>query len=232
MKPVQRWFSRAAAVALVFACSIPAADAAAPASPAPDFAGTVSMTGAVVEGTVTQVRYTYNEKTGPRTLVTLSDVRAHVGKAPPVVVLNIFGGPLPDGRIRYIAGDPQLLPGKRYVAFLGNRPWRFSPLARGLAYRIETVAGKRVLVSDDGHPAVAVERQGITFGQTPLFAAVNAAVPEAPARLSTTSASSVAGVASVEDFVSSLRKSFPELSDSGRAPIQLEPLPMDTFARR
>jgi len=198
-----------------------------------DFSGTLRMTGAIVEGTVTQIRYTYSKADGPRTHVTLSDVRAHVGQAPGTVVLNVFGGPNPDGTESAIADEPRMIQGKRYLAFLTNRPWRFSPLARGLAFRIEPVAGKSVLIADDGRPALSVGRNGIQLGKTALFERVDApsADGKGPARLASATAESAAGIPTTTELVAQLQRSFPELSGP-RAAVQLEPLPMDFFSRR
>jgi hypothetical protein len=229
--------SRAAAgrcaVAVVLAgAGVPASFAADPA-PSLSFEGTVDMTGAVVEGTVTGIAHFYSESAGPRTHITLSSVKAHAGQAPGTVVLDVYGGPLPDGTFAAVADEPHFIMGKKYVVFLSNRPWRVSPVVRRMAFRVEGVGGKEVLVSNDGRPAREVTRKGIAMGRTALFKAVGPLDTQAPTQApappraqgtvpAPAAAPDVTDVPSVREFVAGLRRSFPELDRADRPAIRLK----------
>jgi hypothetical protein len=117
-----------------------------------------------VEGLVTDIQYEYSEEDGPWTRVTLSDVYAHLGSAPPVVDLRHFGGPLPNGRILVAAELPVFVLGKQYVVFLRNTAWNVSPVVGDLALRVETIDGEEVLVNSDGQPVTEVGAQGLELG--------------------------------------------------------------------
>lgn len=217
--------ARRLAVALVFVGPCASALVAADSAPSLDFAGSVSMTGAVIEGAVTAIGHSFSESNGPRTQITLSDVRARVGRAPRRIVLDVYGGPRPDGTFEAVADEPQFIVGKRYLVFLTNRQWRISPVVRRLAFRIEDVDGKEVLVDNDGRPARTVGRSGIVFGRSALFDPVGPFDKVAPVRVAAASAAvaRVAEIPSVNEFVAGLRSSFPDVDRADRKSIRLTP---------
>jgi hypothetical protein len=139
--------------------------------PVKDLQSAVDQTAAVVEGSVTDIQYDYSEEEGPWTRVTLSDVQAHFGTAPPVMEIRHFGGPLPDGRMMVAAELPVFVKGKRYVVFLRNTAWNVSPVVGDLALRVETVDGSEVLVNSDGQAVTEVGPAGVEMGPT-LFGSI------------------------------------------------------------
>ncbi len=69
---------------------------------------------------------------GPRTKVTLSNVVVHIGKADVdprgELVLDFFGGPLPDGTFLFLAGAPRLEHWGRGMFFLAPGRWFDRPV--------------------------------------------------------------------------------------------------------
>lgn len=124
-----------------------------PAYPLSSLSATLDQTAAVVEGTATSIAYSYDETNGPRTNVTLSNLHTHLGSVPGTpssIVLRSYGGPVPDGTSYQASELARFALSGRYLVFLANHDWRWSPVLGGLAFRIETVRGKEILVDTDG----------------------------------------------------------------------------------
>ncbi|NOK17046.1 hypothetical protein [Corallococcus carmarthensis] len=108
------------------------------------------QTASVVEGDVVDVRSEFSPRTGPWTVVTLGNVRAHLGAAPRELRLKQAGGLLPDGRQLVVSHVPRFVRGARYVVFLRNTGWSLSPVLDEHAFRVESVGGREVLVGAEG----------------------------------------------------------------------------------
>ena len=119
----------------------------------------VDQTAAVLEGTVTTLAESYDDHEGPRTLVTLSQLRVWWGDfRPPDVTLRLFGGAVPGRRGRVDEVHiPTFVQGRRYLVFLSNRDWRLSPITARQAYLIERVHNTDVLVTTDGHATSGID---------------------------------------------------------------------------
>ncbi|RKH14752.1 hypothetical protein D7X74_19575 [Corallococcus sp. CA047B] len=154
----------------------------------------LDQTAAVVEGDVTDLRSEYSPRTGPWTVVTLGDVRTHLGEAPGELRLKQVGGLLPDGRQLVVSHVPRFVRGARYVVFLRNTGWSLSPVLDEQAFRVESVGGREVLVGAEGglvsglgsagvrQTAPVFETVDLTGARPALRAGVEAAVPEALGR--------------------------------------------------
>ncbi|NPD23304.1 hypothetical protein [Corallococcus exiguus] len=130
------------------------------------------QTASVVEGEVTDVRSEYSPRTGPWTVVTLGNVRAHLGAAPRELRLKQAGGVLPDGRQLVVSHVPRFVRGARYVVFLRNTGWSLSPVLDEHAFRVESVAGREVLVGAEGGLVAGMGSAGVR--QTaPVFETVD-----------------------------------------------------------
>lgn len=118
----------------------------------------VDQTSALVQGIVTDVKETYDERQGPRTLVTLSRLSVLWGEfRSPNVTLRLFGGSLPRrGRVDEVH-IPKFVRGKRYFVFLSNREWRLSPVTAHQAFIIERVRNKDILVTTDGYAVYGID---------------------------------------------------------------------------
>jgi hypothetical protein len=123
------------------------------------YAAVIDQTAAIVAGIVTSVEETYNEREGPRTLVTLSSIAVLWGNFDaPAVTLRPFGGTVPGRRGRVDETHiPTFVQGSRYVVFLSNRDWRLSPVTARQAYLVERVHDKDLVVTLDGHAVFGID---------------------------------------------------------------------------
>jgi hypothetical protein len=146
-------FLAAGAMALAFAASGPPAEAAPHYPWHSSYRAVIDQTAAVVQGTVVRVAETYNEEEGPRTLVTLSPVKALWGDFRGTsVTLKLFGGPVPGRRGRVDEVHvPTFVQGKTYLVFLSNRDWRLSPVTARQSYLVERIHDRDVVVTTDGY---------------------------------------------------------------------------------
>lgn len=123
---------------------------------------TLKQTSAVVRGQVTGISYSYDDCLGPRTVVSLSRVETLTGTSVgDHISLITFGGKLPNGKFVAASELPRYVEGASYVIFLFNRDWRFSPVIGDLAFREETIGGRKVLVDSDGFGVSGIGKLGI-----------------------------------------------------------------------
>jgi hypothetical protein len=120
----------------------------------------------VIEGDVSDISFDDRDCEGPRTIIHLTRVSALLGSPPAgsTLDLRVFGGPRANGGWISISEAPRYILGAHYVLFLRNTDWRFSPVIGGYAFRLETLAGKPVLVDSDGHIITGLTDEGIQLG--------------------------------------------------------------------
>ncbi len=124
---------------------------------------------AIVEADVTAINTTYDAKFGPRTAVTFENAIAHAGAIPQTFQLAQLGGPIGDAGYVAVSDLPQFAVGSRYIVFLSNVPWKYTPVWARLAFSIQNVGGKGVIVGPDGYAVTHFGTDGVTFGATPLL---------------------------------------------------------------
>src|SRR5215211_2171860 len=123
----------------------------------------------IIEGTVGDIRFDHEDCEGPRTVIYLREVNTLLGgRHEDSFELRTFGGPLPNGNYVSASELPRYVLGGRYVLFLRNTDWRFSPVIGNLAFRHEVIAGKYVLVNSDGVAVSGVSERGIEINTPPL----------------------------------------------------------------
>jgi hypothetical protein len=131
-----------------------------------DFYATSSIlarSAALVEGVVKKVEETYDERSGPRTIVTFEVSAVHAGQlAERQIQLRLFGGMTPSGKRFWTSISVDFALNARYVLFLRNDGWFYSPLATE-ALEITQIGGREVLVSR-GYPLVGLRPEGLGFG--------------------------------------------------------------------
>lgn len=136
----------------------------------------------VVEGTVENIRFDMDDCWGPRTVLTLANVRTVVGGAhSPGIELYTFGGLLPGGSYVEVSELPLYVLGGRYLLFLRNTDWRYSPVIGDYAYRFERIAGKETLISSSGRGVTGFTDEGIETNTGALTGPVGYHVKGLPA---------------------------------------------------
>ncbi len=127
-----------------------------------DLSSVVSQLNAIVEGEVGDIVSSYRDCEGPRSHVRLRNVRTLLGEPHlDTLTLLTFGGQLPNGRMTSVSELPRFVPGGRYVIFLRNTDWRYSPVITNHAYRVERIAGREVLITTDGVGVTGVSARGV-----------------------------------------------------------------------
>lgn len=114
-----------------------------------------AQTAIVFSGVLKEVRFTYDPCAGPRTHYIFEEATTLIGT--PIrgeLTLKSFGGPTPNGRWMAWSEGQGLALHSRYIVFLRNTDWTYSPILGDLAYRIERVAGREVLVNSTGRAVV------------------------------------------------------------------------------
>jgi hypothetical protein len=143
--------------------AVPAATAPRRRPPHP-LAGVAS----IIEADVIAARYTFDDSLGPRTEVTLDNIVVHAGNAPAEKVFSQLGGPLPNGHYMGISELPVLHPGSRYILFLAATPWFYTPIWTGLAFRVEPIGDRKIVLGLHGRPVLSFDSTGVRFGSTQM----------------------------------------------------------------
>jgi hypothetical protein len=165
-------------------------------------------TAAVVEGTVKGFSYTFDEKAGPRTVATLADVRTDFGSyRDSVLDIATLGGPINEKQGLFIPELPRLTEETRYLVFLNNIDWFFSPVVDSYLFRIETSPrGTEVLIAPSGHAVTGITADGIEYTEDPVVDThLDFAAPNARLRLLDNAADLLAGAMSKDDFLTAVR---------------------------
>jgi hypothetical protein len=128
----------------------------------------LARTAAVVHGVVQEIRYTYDDVQGPRTLTRLEGLEVPLGVLEPAVrgelTIDSFGGYKPNGRFVSEVHTPGFLAKTRVLVFLSNLDWSFSPVVDDLAFRLERVGGKEVVVAGSGEAVTGWSDEGPVLG--------------------------------------------------------------------
>ena len=123
----------------------------------------LANTAAIVEGTVRENTYTFDPVAGPRTVATFADVTVDFGVyGDRTLQLATLGGPISDTQELFIPELPQVTDGTRYLVFLTNVDWFFSPIVENYVFRLETDPrrGVDVLIAPSGRAIVALSADG------------------------------------------------------------------------
>jgi len=130
------------------------------------FSDLVSRTAAVFVGTVTEVDVAAGRGMEPRTLVRMRVDDTWAGFVPSELEFRQPEGVLADGRFLHAPEAPKFTVGESYVIFYKSGPWILSPIAGGSAgyLRLSTIAGRAVLLSNDGRGVTALTDEGFLSG--------------------------------------------------------------------
>ncbi len=133
----------------------------------------LAQTAAIFRATLKEVRFTYNDCSGPRTNYVFSDASSIAGETVPAeTTLKVFGGPTPRGTWASASELPQLALDSQYVTFLRNTDWTFSPVVGNLVFRVEMLAGRELLVDPSGRAVVGWDADGPMLSERSVSATV------------------------------------------------------------
>jgi hypothetical protein len=170
----------------------------------------LASTAAVVEGTVAErVSYTYDEMAGPRTVATLVDVRPIFGRYDGRdLAVPTLGGPINEKKQLFVPELPRLTEGTRYLVFLTNIDWFFSPVVDSYAFRVETnERGVDVLIAQSGHVVLGLTKDELILSPDPVVdTQIDFARPTAQLRLLEGASDILAGAMSKDDFLAAVRE--------------------------
>lgn len=119
-----------------------------------DMCGLFEQSAALVEGTITNVAYTYDQFFGPREEITFSNITTHLGNyVGSEVVIRTLRGPIPDASDNAVLMPselPHFVQERTYLLYLRNTFWFYSPVVGDHAYRVETIGTTEVLIDQVG----------------------------------------------------------------------------------
>lgn len=130
----------------------------------------LASTAAIVEGAVRENTYTFDRMAGPRTVAPLVDVTVDFGRyGDRTVELATLGGPFSEKQELFIPELPQLTDETRYLVFLTNVDWFFSPVVENYVFRLEIDPrrGTEVLIAPSGHVVTGLTEAGLEFSEEP-----------------------------------------------------------------
>ncbi len=145
---------------LLFAVAAPAV-AQAPRAVS-DLRSLLEQTSCVVDAQVTDIVFGYDDRLGPRTTVQMNDIKPLVGSCSyRTLSLPLLGGPTRDGKFMRASEVPRFSKGVRYVVFLRNTEWFFSPVHFHHVLRVDSLFGREVLVDNSGVAVRGIARSGL-----------------------------------------------------------------------
>ena len=192
----------------------------------------LARTAAVVYGVVQEIRYTYDDVQGPRTLTRLEGLAVHLGAVEPAVpgelTLDSFGGYKPNGRFVSEVHTPGFLAQSRVLLFLSNLDWFYSPVVDDLVFRVERVGGKEVVIAASGEAVIGWSDQGPVLG-VQLFDQSELREQATPTVLREVSEDAIKALPPLDEVLASVRRA----ADQGGIAIggRFEPRPTLRGAR-
>ena len=168
----------------------------------------LANTAAIVEGTVRENTYTFDSAAGPRTVASLADVITDFGVyGDRTLQLATLGGPVNEKQGLFIPELPRLTDDTRYLVFLTNVDWFFSPVVENYVFRIEPdPRGRDVLIAPSGLAVVGLSADGLEFTDEPVVdTQVDFIRPHAKLRLLDGAAEQLATAMSKEAFLAAVR---------------------------
>lgn len=169
----------------------------------------ISNAAAIVEGRVTDNTYTYDSAAGPRTVATLIDVKTHFGTfGDGTLRVATLGGPISERRWLFIPELPRLTADTRYLLFLTNVDWFYTPVVGSYIFRLELgPRGADVLIDPSGQAVVGVSAAGLQLMRDPVVdEKFDFLTPHAKPRLLDSERSRLAEAMSKEAFLSTIRE--------------------------
>ncbi len=115
----------------------------------------IELSSALIEGRISEITSTYDPVIGPRENITFANVQTHFGNSVGAnFVIRNMRGLLPEEPEKTYMESPHIprfVRDGHYLIFLSKEAWFYSPVVFDGAHRVETVAGKEVLIDQQGH---------------------------------------------------------------------------------
>ncbi len=168
----------------------------------------ISNTAAIVEGHVMDYSYAYDPASGPRTVATLSNVTTHFGDfRDHTVAVATLGGPIAERRWLFMPELPHLTVDTRYLVFLTNVDWFYTPVVGNYIFRLEPGPdGADVLIDPSGRAVVGVSAAGLRLTPDPVVdGQLDFLTPQVKPQVLEAERSQLARGMSKEAFLSSIR---------------------------
>jgi len=172
----------------------------------------------IIEADIVDAQYTFDTSIGPRTSVTLDNIVVHAGNAPREKVFSQLGGPLPNGHYVRVSDLPVLHPGSRYILFFGASDSFYTPVWADLAFRVEAIGGRRIVLGPQGHPVTSFNSKGVSFGATQIVDPMTERDPLKPLARVTSFSASLPDIAAALD-ASSFGQAAKEAAKAVGAPL-------------
>jgi hypothetical protein len=112
----------------------------------------------------------FDSRLGPRSVVSFKTVAAYAGSAPDKTTFSQLGGALPDGSWLGVSELTEFVPGKRYVLFFGAQASLYTAIWAGLAFRVEIIGGRELVLSPEGQAVLSFSSDGVQLGTTSFLA--------------------------------------------------------------
>jgi len=168
----------------------------------------LANTAAIVEGTVKESFYTFDSQAGPRTVAPLVDVTTDFGRFEGrTLELATLGGPIDEKQELFVPEFPLLTDDTRYLVFLTNVDWFFSPVVDDYVFRLEKgPRGTDVLIAPSGHAVEGLTADGLEFSDEPVVDQnVDVSRPNVKPRLVENADRLLANAMSKDDFLAAVR---------------------------
>ena len=185
----------------------------------------------VFEATVAKTWDAYDERLGPRRYVALTEITVHIGNRPKQSIFSQFGGQLPNGSFVGVNHLCDFEDGFRYLLFVGKQASKFSAVWGQLAFRLEKVGNKTIVLGPDGMAVSRFHPGGVEYEQRVLihpWSEMAVDVPRPSRTLLhgiTENTPEVKRAISVDDFVRAAIDATVEVSEALGAEVDLQPDP-------
>jgi hypothetical protein len=185
----------------------------------------------IAEADVVDVTSAYDDRLGPRIVVSLSNVVIHAGSALPETTFSQLGGPLPSGKYIEVDHLTRFAVGSRYIFFFATQASVYTAVWARLAFRIEKLASKSIVLGPDGYVVRRFGVDGVQFGRSKLIAesTEHSLTGGAFDRTAAESDADVASAIAPEDFVASAQQATSAVGAPIGAEISLRPRDTDRW---
>lgn len=161
------------------------------------------MSPTIAEADIGDVSSIYDARLGPRNVITLTNIVVHAGAPLPEATFSQLGGQLPSGGYIEVDHLTRFAVGERYILFFARQASLYTAVWARLAFRVEKLATKSIVLGPDGFCVRRFGLDGVQFGSSKFLSAASADSLAAPSfnRAAAESDPEVASALTPEDLV-------------------------------